>query len=444
MSSQSVRRRALLLLFIPAIYSLALQVEPGFPFPVSHFKLKNGLDVILSEDFSLPLVSVVMAYHAGSMDEQPGKTGLAYLCENMMFMGSFNVGPMQHISFISRTGGELSASTTEDVTYFYQTVPSNQLALVLWLESDRLKALEIDAAKTERARQDLLREIAQRKAGEPYLESSFAFDRLLFPDFAHGHNILGREEDIRNIGVEDVKGFYAAHYIPNNAVLVVVGHINLARTRELVEKYFEGIDAGRELPVPPPLKPAERREVVQAYQEVLAPSPAFHLGYRIASPYSPDYYALAILDYLLLKGGSSRLYRKLVKRESLAFYLSGGIEKRAGFAAFKIFAINNNETMVDLCQKGVFSEINRLRTGYVSQTELEKAKSLFKRDYVNRLAVPVERAMFLAEAFFSAVGLEDTPKELARYLRITPYEISVNVNRYLVPENSVILNVKTR
>jgi predicted Zn-dependent peptidase len=211
-----------------------------------------------------------------------------------------------------------------------------------------------------------------------------------------------------------------------------------------VEKYFEGIDAGRELPVPPPLKPAERKEVVQAYQEVLAPSPAFHLGYRIAPPYSPDYYALAILDYLLLKGGSSRLYRKLVRRESLAFFLSGGIEKRAGLAAFKIFAINNNETMVDLCQKGVFSEINRLRTGYVSQTELEKAKSLFKRDYVNRLAVPVERAMFLAEAFFSPASLEGAPKELARYLRITPYEISVNVNRYLVPENSVILNVKTR
>jgi predicted Zn-dependent peptidase len=351
---------------------------------------------------------------------------------------------MQHINFISRTGGELSASTTEDITYFYQTVPSNQLALVLWLESDRLKALEIDAAKTERARQDLLREIAQRKAGEPYLESSFAFDRLLFPDFAHWHNILGREEDIRNIGLGDVKGFYAAHYIPNNAVLVIVGNINTARTRELVEKYFEGVEAGRELPLPPPLKPAERKEVVQAYQDVLAPSPAFYLGYRIAAPYSPDFYALAVLDYLLLKGGSSRLYRKLVKRESLALHLSGGIEKRGGLAAFKMFAINNNDTMVDLCQRGVFSEINRLKTGFVSPTELEKAKNLFKRDYVNRQAVPVERAMFLAEAFFSPAGLEGTPKELARYLRVTPFEINVNVGRYLVPENSIILNVKTR
>jgi len=444
MFSQLPGKRALLFLSFLALPAFALQDEPRFPFPVSHFQLKNRLDVILSEDSSLPLVSVVMAYHAGSVDEQPGKTGLAYLCENMMFMGSLNVGPMQHISFVSRTGGELSASTTEDITYFYQTVPSNQLALVLWLESDRLKALEINVAKTERARQDLLREIAQRKAGEPYLESALAFDQLLFPDFARGHSILGREEDIRNIGLEDIKAFYAAHYIPNNAVLVIVGDINPGRTRELVEKYFEGIDAGRELSVPPPLKPAERKKVVQAYQEVLAPSPAFHLGYRIASPFSRDYYALAILDYLLLKGGSSRLYRKLIKRESLAFQLSGGIEKRAGLAAFKIFAINNNETMVDLCQKGIFSEINRLRTGYVSETELAKAKSLFKRDYANRLAVPIERAIFLAEAFFSPAGLEDTPKELARYLRITPFEISANVNRYLVLENSVILNVKTR
>jgi len=444
MFNRSLLKRIFSLLLILGLSAFGLQDEPGVPFSITHFQLKNGLDVILSEDFSLPLVSVVVAYHVGSVDEQPGKTGLAYLCENMMFLGSFNVGPMQHISFISRIGGELSASTTEDVTYFYQTVPSNQLALVLWLESDRLKALEIDAAKTERAKQDLLREIVQRKADEPYLESSFAFDRLLFPDFARGHNILGREEDIRTIGLEDVKGFYAAHYIPNNAVLVIVGNINLAHTRELVEKYFDGIDTGRELPLPPPLKPAERKGLVQTYQEVLAPSPAFHLGYRIAAPYSPDHYALAILDYILLKGGSSRLYRKLVRRESLANYLSGGIEKRAGLAALKIFAVNNNETMVDLCQKGIFSEINRLRTGYVSETELAKAKSLFKRDYVNRLAVPVERAMFLAEVFFSPAGLDGIPKELARYLRITPYQISANVNRYLVPENSVILNVKTR
>jgi zinc protease len=153
---------------------------------------------------------------------------------------------------------------------------------------------------------------------------------------------------------------------------------------------------------------------------------------------------MAIIDYILLKGESSRLRRKLVKKESLAVYLSGGIEKRNDFAVFKIFAINNNETMVDLCQKAIFSEINKLRTSYVSETELQRAKNLFKRDYVHRLSVPVERAMFLAEMFFSPIDLKDVPAELAKYLRVTPFEVIGIANRYLVPENSVILNVKTR
>jgi zinc protease len=435
---------AWILFLIVTAAAFPLQREEGFSFPISEFRLKNGLEVILSEDDSLPIVSVVMAYHVGSINEEPGKSGLAYLLENIMFMGSSNVGPMQHISHISRIGGEPNASTTEDITYFYQTVPSNQLALVLWLESDRLKALEIDAAKVERAKQAFLDEIRQRKAAEPYLESGFAFDRILYPDFARNHSLLGREDDIRSLRMEDVKNFYSSHYVPNNAVLVIVGDISIPRTRELIEKYFEGVAPVRELPSPPPSPPPERKGVTQVFQEVLAPAPAFHLGYRIAPPYTQYFYTMVIIDYILLKGESSRLRRKLVKKESLAVYLSGGIEKRKDFAVFKIFAINNNETMVDLCQKAILSEINKLRTSYVSETELQKAKNLFKRDYLHRLSVPVERAMFLAEMFFSPIDLKDVPAELAKYLRVTPFEVIGIANRFLVPDNSVILNVKTR
>jgi zinc protease len=211
-----------ILFLLVAAAASPLQKEAEFSFPFSQFRLKNGLEAILSEDDSLPIVSVVMAYHVGSINEEPGKTGLAYLLENIMFMGSSNVGPMQHISHISRIGGEPNASTTEDITYFYQTVPSNQLALVLWLESDRLKALEIDAAKVERAKQAFLDEIRQRKAAEPFLESGLVFDRILYPDFARNHSLLGQENDIGNLRAEDVKNFYSSYYVPNNAVLVIM------------------------------------------------------------------------------------------------------------------------------------------------------------------------------------------------------------------------------
>jgi len=418
--------------------------EAGFPFPLTQYQLKNGLKVIISEDYSLPLVSVVLAYHVGSIYEQPGKTGLAYLLENMMFMGSLNIGPMQHISYINRIGGEPNASTTEDITYFYETVPSNQLALVLWLESDRMKSLEINAAKAEKAKQTLLDEIGQRKAGEPYFESSQAFDRLLYPEFAYSHPILGGEEDIRNLTAEDVKNFYTSYYIPNNSVLSIVGNVNLTKTKELVEKYFETIPQGKEVPLFLPPKPLEKKQVVQVFQESLAPAPAFHLGYRIAPPYSPDYYSLVILDYILLKERSSRLYKRLIKKESLAFYLSGGIEKRKDVAAFKIFAMNNNDAMVDICQKAIFSEINKLKTNYVSAAELQKAKNMFKKDYVNRFSTPLEKALFLAETSFSPVSLENAPQELGKYLRVTPFEIIGNINRYFTAENSILLNVKIR
>jgi len=438
-----VRRSAYSLAFLAAGFLFAAQEESRFSFPVSHYQLKNGLNVIVSEDYTLPLVSVVMAYRAGSIDEPVGKSGLAYFVENMMFMGSLNVGPMQHVSYLNRIGGELSANTTEEMTYFYQTVPSNQLALVLWLESDRLKALEIDSSKVERVRQDVLKEIGQRQE-EPFLESALAFNRLLYPDFAHGHDVLGREEDVRTIGLEDIAAFRSAYYVPNNAVLVIVGQVDPVRTRQLVEKYFDGIESGRKLPGSPPLVRAEKRKVVEDYRENRAPSPAFYLGFRIAPPHSADYHSLVVVDYLLLRGTGSRLFRKLVRRENLAVQLSGGVERRRELAAFKIFAVTNNETMAELCQKAIFSEINRLRTNPVSENELRRAKSLLKRDFLSRLATPIDRAIFLAEIFFSPLRLEDAPNILARYLRITPFEISANINRYFIPENSVLLNVKSR
>jgi zinc protease len=434
-----------LCLFLAAGWVAAPDQETtGFPFPFSRYSLRNGLQVVLSEDDSLPLVSVVVAYQAGSIHEQPGKTGLAHLLENMMFQGSLNVGPLQHFSYISRIGGELNANTTEAVTYFYQTVPANQLALALWLESDRMKMLEIDAAKVERAKQAILDGIVQRKVDEPYLESQLVFEGLLYPDFAHGHSILGREEDIFRLDVEDARNFYETYYTPNNAVLVVVGNINYHRTKEMVEKYFATIAPGKKLPLFLPPRPPEKENVVQSFVEPLAPSSAFHLGYRVAPPFSRDYYALTILDYLLFKGKSARLQKKLIKKEGVALFLTGGIEKRKDVAVMKLFAMNNNATMVELTQRSILSEFSKLRVVDVSSEELARAKNMFRRDYANRLASPLERALFLAETLFSPPSLEGLSEQLARYMRVSASEIRGIVNRYLIPENSVVLNVEPR
>ena len=427
--------------FLGGVVVSAAQSESGLNFSWSRYTLRNGLEVVLSEDNTLPLVTVVLAYQAGSIREEAGKTGLALLLENMMFMGSLNVGPMQHIGYVNRVGGEPNAATKEDIAYYYQTVPANHLALALWLESDRMKALEIDAAKAERAKQFLLDEIVQRKAAEPYQESLQEFDRLLYPDFAHGHAVLGREEDILRLGVEDVREFYETYYVPNNAALVIVGDFDTAAAKELVEKYFASIAPGKQVPVFLPPRPPEKKPVVDSFKDALVPAPGFHMGYRVAPPFSRDHYALAVIDYLLFKGKSARLQRKLVRREGLALYVTGGLEKRKDVGVMKIFAMNNNETMVEMCQKSIVSEINKLRMNDVSSADLARAKSLFRRDFVLRFASPIDRAMSLAEMVFSLPGLDVLPDLLPKYMRISPYEIRMAANRYLIPESSVILNV---
>jgi len=413
-------------------------------FPVSHFSLKNGLQVILSEDNSLPLVSVVIAYNVGSINEEPGKTGLAYLLENLMFQGSKNVSRMQHLLYINRIGGVLNAATEEEKTIYHQTVPSNQLALVLWLESDRMKSLEITASNVERAKNSLIEEIKHRKAADPYLESFFAFDQLIFPDFAYSHPVIGKEEDLREITVEDVKEFYSTFYVPNNAVICIVGNINKKRAEELIRKYFESIPKGKEiLPIPVP-ESFDKKSEVKTFEDHLAPLPGLHLGYRIASPDSDDFYPLTILEYILLQGKSSRLHKRLYKRERIAFAYSGGIEKRKNFAAFRLFVLANNDIIVQRNQKAILSEINKLKSTRPSEKELAKSKNMFKMDYIRRYNTSLGKALFLTENFLSRQTLDDLPSELNKYLKVTPIDITRVINRYFTPDNRILLSIKIK
>lgn len=432
-----------LVIFTLLPLSAPAQDENDFPFPTSLYTLKNGLKIILSEDFSLPLVSVVVAYHVGSIYEKPGKAGLAYLLENLMFQGSRNIARMQHISFIQRIGGTLNAATIEDRTIFYQTVPSNQLALVLWLESDRMKSLEINFSKVEEAKESLIQEIHHRQETDPYLTSSLVFDQLLYPDFSHNHPVFGQEEDIRNITVADVKNFYADYYTPNNAVLTIVGHLNKRKTLQLIQKYFSSIPQGKEITPPPIISPQLQKTIIKTFSSSLASLPAFYLGYQIAPPSSPDYYPLRIIEYILLRGQTSRLYKRLITRQRIAFDLKGNIEQRRELAAFKIFVISSNEIMLARSEKAVLSEINKLRSSLVSANELNKAKNMFKMDYINQYATYLDRAIFLSENAFHHNNLDNLSSELKKYMSVGSSQIIGIMNRYF-GQGYVLLKVKLK
>jgi len=438
------RTRVGISLGLVLVFAAPLLGQFGPSFPLTHARLKNGLKVILSEDPSLPVVSVAVAYNVGSVHEPFGKAGLATIMENLMFRGSANVAPFQHFNFINRVGGELSASTSEDRTIFYQTVPSNQLALVLWLESDRMRSLEINEGAFERARMALLDDLLQKKS-EPYYDSQLSFDQLIYSDFPHSHPVLGTEENARNLTVEDARNFYTGYYAPNNAVLCITGNFNKLSVSELVARYFETIPRGKDVSqsFEPPVY--TRQPVIKTFQDVLASAPAFHLGFRIAPPFSNDFYTLSIVDYILFRGRSSRLTRRLLGRDNkIAYQAAGGIEKRKDRAIYRIFCVVNNMAMAERCQEAIFAELDRLKRTVLSEPDLVRTKTMFKRDYLERLSSSMERALFLCESFLSLRNFDDVPLELDKYMKVTANDIVGILNRYFTADNSIILNVKTK
>jgi predicted Zn-dependent peptidase len=434
----------LALVLLGIIPSIKAQDKKDFPFPVTPYQFeKNGLHVILSEDQSLPVVSVVVAYNVGSINEPPGKTGLAYLMEKLMFQGSENVNRMQHISLINKVGGEFNATTTEDKTIFFQRVPSNQLAQVLWLESDRMKSLQINASYVEQAKQALIEEINSMKESEPYLGSFWRFDQLLYSNFAYSHPVIGDEEDVKNLTLQDVTDFYRTYYVPNNAVLTIVGKIDREKTLEDVKKYFETIPEGKEIPLLPVASSPVKETIVESIEAPFAQSPGFLFGYRLPSPSSDDFYPLSIIEYILLKGNTSRIRKRLLKRERTAVYLSGGIEVRKEQARLKIFILNNNTLMAQRSKKAIFSELHKLKTNYVPDEELRKFKNMFKMDYINQYTSSLSRALFFSETFITRKILLNPAEELKKFLAVTPIDIARVSHKYFTA-SSIILDIKTK
>jgi predicted Zn-dependent peptidase len=443
MEHRKLRTSTLLFILLSPVFLFSQRARVDLPVPHTQLTLKNGLQVIISEDYSIPLVSVVVSYKVGSLYESPGKTGLAYLLENLMFQGSKNISRMQHISIVNKTGGVINAATTEDKTLFFQTVPSNHLALVLWLESDRMKSLTIDPDIVDQAKNALIEEVRQRKTSDPYLESREIFDQLIFQNFAYSHPIFGTGPDLRRITVEDVKTFYSSYYVPNNTILCITGDIDTEKAIGLVRKYFETIPEGKDIPVLESSQfPKAAGEVVRTHEDSLATYPGFYIGYRIDTPRAKDYFPLKIIEYILLQGNSSRLHRRLIVRDKTAIQVTGGLEVKKDRGVFSVFVTSVNEIMKSRSQRAVFSEIDRLRTNLISQRELRKAINMFEFDFRSRYSSNLARAFFLIDTLSDSESGNQT-YNLNNYLGVTAANLQIVANRYFF-QNRIVLNVKTK
>lgn len=409
--------------------------------PIEQFTLDNGLRVVLSRDPAVPVVSVVVYYDVGSRNEKHGRTGFAHLFEHMMFQGSENVPKAAHFQYIFNAGGTMNGTTSTERTNYFETLPANQLPLALWLESDRMRSLKVTQENLDNQRQAVQEEKRLRYDNQPYINAFLLINELIFKNPANAHSTIGSMEDLDAATIDDIQEFFRIYYAPNNAVLTIVGDFDVPEARGLIDKYFGGIPQQTSPPPADVSEPPEVGKAREAYQDKLAPTPAFILGWKIPPRRTPDHYALALAGDLLFAGESARLYQKLVKGDESVVSIQGEVDDRRGPSALYVFALPKPGEDILAIREQIFSEIKRLATDGPSAEEMEKLRNTLSNDAVRGRQSTLYRAQRIAE--FTIYDGDPTlfDHELDNYLKVTAEEIRAVTSRYLDVENRVVLDV---
>src|SRR5438552_5800878 len=355
--------------------------------PYQTFTLSNGLQVLLHEDHSVPLVAVNMWYHVGSADEKPGRTGFAHLFEHIMFMGSQHVPTGEFDKLLEATGGDNNASTAEDRTNYYEDAPSNVLALMLWLDSDRMGFLlpEITAEKGDVQRGVVQNERRQSYENRPYgLAEENILQRLYPPEHPYHWPVIGSMADLQAATLDDVRGFFRSYYTPNNATLAIAGDITPRDARQLVERYFGDIARGPAVTRMPPPR-VQVAGAVGAVLEDRVQLPRVYDAWHTVKAFSVDDATLDVLANVLAGGRSSRLYRRLVYElqiatDVVAFQDGGRIDGK-----FEVDATGRPGHDLGELQQLLDEELQKLTDQGPTPREVERAQNTFEAQFLSRM-----------------------------------------------------------
>jgi len=422
--------------------------------PVEYEKLKNGLKVVYSRYTTAPTTVVAVYYNIGFRIEPRDRTGFAHLFEHMMFQGSENLGKMEFIKLVQSNGGILNGSTRFDFTNYFEVVPSNTLETALWAESDRMKGLAITQDNLKNQQEVVKNEVRVNVLNQPY----GGFPWLDLPQYANtnwynAHNFYGDLKDLDAATLEDVSKFFKTYYAPNNAVLVVVGDFDPAQSKRWVHEYFDAIPSS----APPPkidlTEPKQEKEKRVSKDDKLATRPALAIGYHAPPRNTPEFYAMGLLDEVLVQGKDSRLYQALVQRAGLTGDVQGGINSGLG----DMFNINgptlwdaslfhDKDKSAEQILKVFDAEIEKVRTTPVDAATLERAivkkrSSLY--DKMERLGGFGKADLLASFALF-----DDDPSAINRieseFRKVTPQLMQKTAQEYLRPENRTILVVNPK
>jgi len=425
------------------------EIEP-FTVDLSYHTLDNGLKVILSEDDTAPVVTVAVYYNIGFRIEPRDRTGFAHLFEHMMFQGSENLGKMEFIKLVQANGGILNGSTRYDFTNYFEIVPAHKLETMLWAEADRMRGLSITDENLANQQGVVKNEVKVNVLNQPY----GGFPWLWMPQYANenwynSHNFYGDLEDLDAASLNDVAVFFSQYYAPNNAAIAIVGDFDSAEALEMVRKYFSNIPASPEaITLPDIAEPRQEAEKTVSREDPLATRPGFAFAYHVPERLTPEWYAMGLVDQILLQGNDSMMHQALVKSAGMTDGVSGGINALLGnmlnykgpmlwTGSFIHDASVSREDILEVFD-GV---VEKLKANPVDQATLDRAIVKWRSAYYDQINnfFGFGRADLLA----SLALFDDNPSLINDFekgiMAVTPELIQQTAREYLRPTNRTTL-----
>lgn len=445
----SFLRAAALLL---AVLTPALAASSGFTVPVEYYKLPNGLRVILSRDTTAPTVVTAVYYRIGFRIEPRDRTGFAHLFEHMMFQGSANLGKMEFVKLVEDNGGVLNGSTRFDFTNYFELMPANKLETVLWAEADRMKGLDVTAANLKNQQGVVSNEVRVNVLNQPY----GGFPWLWMPQYANqnwynAHNFYGDLKDIEAAKLDEVQAFFKTYYAPNNSALAIIGDFDPTQAKAFVEKYFGSIPPAKVPPIPDLTEPKQTAERHGNRKDPLANRPAVAFAYHMPERNTPEYYAMGLIDQMLLQGDDSLLYQELVKKRGYTSSISGGINSDLGDMfdydgpmLWTVSLIHDSNVTTDQILAASDSVIAGLRAKPVSQALIDRSitkMQAYLYDSMSQFGGFGRANLLACFALF-----DDNPARInsleEQFRKVTPELIEHTAQTYLEPTNRTVLTIE--
>ncbi|MDJ1500999.1 pitrilysin family protein [Xanthocytophaga agilis] len=405
----------------------------------TEYELPNGLKVILHQDNTTPIIAVTVMYHVGSKNEDTKRTGFAHFFEHLLFEGSQNIGRGEYAKIVEGAGGELNANTTFDRTFYYEVLPSNQLDLGLYLESERMLHARIDQEGVNTQRNVIKEEMKQTRDNRPYGRVLSETMNRAFKVHPYKTDVIGTAEHLDAASLDEFIAFYKQFYVPNNAILSIAGDIDIEKTKQSIAKYFSEIPKGTQ-PIfrPEANEPPQVAEIRDNFYDNVT-LPAVIQAYRIPAQGTEDYYALNLLTSLLSGGESSRFTKEIKDKQQKALYVGSFPLALEHPGIFIAFGIANMGVKPEDLETSMNTEITKVQNEPISDLEFQKLKNQIESEFVNRNGSVTGIAENLAnyEMYFGDANLINS--EIDRYNKVTKEDIQRVAKKYLTKENRVSL-----